>query len=498
MEDEARRYRFNPLEQRGLVAGLQPVQLVVVGGAGLVAVAALRSAPSGAGLLIAAAVLCAAFGAAFWRVAGASPAQWVPVVALWGWRRVTGPELHPAPLAGSALTVRSGTDGRPIAGMRPAGLDRSLWAPSQRALAGIRLLDAPTLPGEEDLGVVRDARLGSYGAVLRVRGRAFSLLEPAEKARRLELWGTALAATARDGSPISRLQWVERSVPGDSDGLLRHLERAGVDDGPGRAGYLDLIDGAGPVTQDHHAFLFVGVRAPRRSPSVRAFGGGVTGACGLLRRELRLLSGQLRSAEVVVDGALSGAELAGCLRAASDPGQAGRGAPAGPWPMAGADGWAAYRADDRWHVTYWVAEWPRLDVGPDFLGPLFLAGGVRRTAAVVLEPVPTAAAIREAESARTAEITDEQLRERAGFLTTARRLRQAEGVARREAELAEGHAAFRFSGYITVTAGDPVVLEQACAEVEQVARQSYLELRRLYGRQAEAFTWTLPLGRGLR
>jgi hypothetical protein len=145
-----------------------------------------------------------------------------------------------------------------------------------------------------------------------------------------------------------------------------------------------------------------------------------------------------------------------------------------------------------------VAEWPRLDVGPDFLAPLFLASGVRRTVAVVLEPVPTAAAIREAESARTAEITDEQLRERAGFLTTARRQRQAEGVARREAELSEGHAAFRYSGYITVTAGDALALEQACAEIEQVARQSYLELRRLYGRQAEAFTWTLPLGRGLR
>jgi hypothetical protein len=34
--------------------------------------------------------------------------------------------------------------------------------------------------------------------------------------------------------------------------------------------------------------------------------------------------------------------------------------------------------------------------------------------------------------------------------------------------------------------------------MEQAARAAHLELRRLYGRQAEAFTWTLPLGRGLR
>ena len=68
---------------------------------------------------------------------------------------------------------------------------------------------------------------------------------------------------------------------------------------------------------------------------------------------------------------------------------------------------------------------------------------------------------------------------------------------RREAELADGHADYRFSGYVTVTAADRDGLEAACAETEQVAERAHLELRRLYGRQAEAFTWTLPLARGL-
>ena len=67
----------------------------------------------------------------------------------------------------------------------------------------------------------------------------------------------------------------------------------------------------------------------------------------------------------------------------------------------------------------------------------------------------------------------------------------------RETELADGHGEYRFSGYITVSGGDRSELEAACAEMEQAARQSHLELRRLYGRQAEALTWTLPLGRGL-
>ena len=71
-------------------------------------------------------------------------------------------------------------------------------------------------------------------------------------------------------------------------------------------------------------------------------------------------------------------------------------------------------------------------------------------------------------------------------------------MARREEELADGHADCRFSGYVAVSAPDPDALEEACGEVEQLAQQCRLQLTRQRGRQAEAFTWTLPLCRGLR
>jgi len=70
-------------------------------------------------------------------------------------------------------------------------------------------------------------------------------------------------------------------------------------------------------------------------------------------------------------------------------------------------------------------------------------------------------------------------------------------VLQREGELADGHGEYRFSGYVTVTAADLSELTSACAEVEQSAQQAHLDLRRLYGQQAEGFTWTLPLARGL-
>ncbi|MDA8062536.1 MAG: hypothetical protein M0T80_08945, partial [Actinomycetota bacterium] len=79
-----------------------------------------------------------------------------------------------------------------------------------------------------------------------------------------------------------------------------------------------------------------------------------------------------------------------------------------------------------------------------------------------------------------------------------RNRRRAEGVANREAELADGHAEMRFSGYVGVSGGTPQEMEDAAAAVEAAGQQCGLELRRIYGRQVEALTWTMPLGRGLR
>jgi len=70
-------------------------------------------------------------------------------------------------------------------------------------------------------------------------------------------------------------------------------------------------------------------------------------------------------------------------------------------------------------------------------------------------------------------------------------------VVRREEELADGHAAVRYSGYVTVTAPNLDQLEDGCETTEQAAGQARLELRRLYGDQERAFLCTLPLGRGL-
>jgi hypothetical protein len=151
-----------------------------------------------------------------------------------------------------------------------------------------------------------------------------------------------------------------------------------------------------------------------------------------------------------------------------------------------------------WHATYWIAQWPRSPVGPDFLTPLLLGVGGMRTVAVTMEPVSPLRAHREVEHAVLKGLADEELRARAGFTSTARRRRAQETAARREQELADGHADYRLAGYLTVTASSLDELDTRCGEVEQAAQQCSLELRRLDGEHDVAFTWTLPLARGLR
>ena len=114
-----------------------------------------------------------------------------------------------------------------------------------------------------------------------------------------------------------------------------------------------------------------------------------------------------------------------------------------------------------------------------------------------MEPLSPRRAVRQVEQARTADLADTELRRRGGFLATARRSREAQLVARREEELADGHASFRFSGYVTVTAATREQLAEGCQMTEEAAGQCRLELRRLFGDQERALACTLPLARGL-
>jgi hypothetical protein len=133
-----------------------------------------------------------------------------------------------------------------------------------------------------------------------------------------------------------------------------------------------------------------------------------------------------------------------------------------------------------------------------FMDALLGRSSVVRTVAVTFEPIAPERSTREAEAAITRDRADRELRHRFGQAETARQRQAQEAAMRREAELAAGHAEVRVTGFVTVTGRDPDDLRRACSEVHEQAVRARLELHRMYGQQADAFAFTLPLCRGLR
>jgi hypothetical protein len=499
-----RRYRFGPLERRGVIGSLRPGQVFTIAGTLAGAVVLTRSLAGAPGVFAALALMLVATAFCFWPVAGRSPEEWLPVVAFYLIRRARG-----------TYRYRSSA---PLAGVRLDGSGRAEPVVSlPEPVESLELLAAP-LRGEA-VGVVKDRRAHSYTAVLAVKVTSFGLLDRAEQESRQAGWGSVLASLAREGSPVTRVQWLERTVPADGDEIGRYLgdawDRSAVPlDSLAMRSYLDLVGAAPAATRDHELFVCLQIDAGRAWKQIKRTSGkpgGDDGACAVLLRELELLAERLAAADVQVVGVLRPGMLASTVRVAfepwSRPGLARLGATdadrdgiaeGAAWPVATDTAWASYRADGAVHATYWIASWPRVEVGAAFLSPLLLHTQMVRSLAVTLEPIPPLRAIREVEAARTSDLADQELRGRMGFVETARRRRVAEATAQREEELADGHAAARFAGYVTVSARTEEELEHDCAEVEHAAQMGRLELLRLYGRQDEAFTFTLPLCRGLR
>ncbi|HET6795402.1 MAG TPA: SCO6880 family protein [Acidimicrobiales bacterium] len=489
---EARRYHFAPAEQRVVVLGLSAAQVASLAFGLVASVLALRAVhgPAGAGLALL--LMAAGAAGAVVPVRSRLAVTWFPVVAARAATVARGAHRwrSPAPTAGlpgrrpsaSATSSRSGG----------VALRREVMPPH---LAGCRITEAADDADGRCLGVVHDPRGGSLVAAVAVSGRGFYLADAADRDRSVAGWAAVLAGLAREESPVHRVQWVLRTSPaprptGPAVPLpVPSDDRPapdGTEPGPSAAGYSELLEAA-PAVPVHEVVVALAVDLRRLRRGAAPEGGtSATRGTSVLRREVATLEAALRGAGLDVAGPLGPKALRRAL-GCDGPGL----------PVAVDAGWDRVRADDRWHSTYWIAEWPRAEVGADFLSPLLLLGGGVQSVAVTMEPISPMRAVRQAEAARTAGTADEELRRRGGFLPTARRRRAHEGVAEREAELADGHADFRFSGYVTVSAATSPALDEACAEVEQVAAQCRLLLRRLYGEQQAALAFTLPLCRGL-
>ena len=513
-------YRFSPLERRGVIAGWRGGQIASVAAGLVIGVLALRSRPSVGGVLVAVACVAGGVALAFWPIRGRTGEQWLPLVV----RRVvalgTGGRRQLAPGPGSGHVASLGADGGEaevsVTGPAAAG-GRGIGR--RTTFDGVEIVGVPSVPDRwaADMGMVVDRSARTAAAVLAVRGHSFALLGHRQQDSTIAGWARVLSSMAREGSDVHRLQWIESCLPDDGGAVRRHRAAHAVLDEESAAGrsYLTLLDESAPATRRHRVLLVVSIHTGRSSRAIRVAGGGTVGTGVVLGREILSLQRSLGATDVTMDGVLGPGALVRVIREASSPtvdterdgdplgaGPSGEPdtepdpAPGWPWPMAVEPQWDAIRTDATWHATYWIAEWPRVEVTPDFLGPLLFLP-LRRTITMTMEPVSPSRAARQVAQARTADIADGELRRRNGFLTTARHTREKESVEERDVELSDGHAQYRFSGYVTVTAESRGELAAACVAVEQAAGQSRVELRLLYGEQDVGFTCSLPLGRGL-
>jgi hypothetical protein len=477
-------YRFGPLERRGLLGPFRLSQVTPVALAAISAVVVVDAEPRAAGLVAAFALIGAALTAALIPLGGGTLAEWTPVGTRYALRRRTGKTRFRSPL--------------PTSGFRTSGSGPEM-AKLPSALTGVTLLDIPYR--QRQLGVLADEGRRLLTAALACRVSAFDLLDRAAQERRLAQWGAVLRASS--GTEIRRLQWIERTMPADGDELTRWLHDGRGPDAPSRGSalvesYLELIGATSLVMHEHEILVALQVEAARIRGDAHA----------VLIEQTTQLARNLQDAQIGVLGALSAGQLAHVIRTAFDPyvhaelPHLGRGhdglAPAQAAPLASDEHWDHLHADGAYHATYWISGWPRIDVGPMFMNALLGPAGPVRTVAVCFEPIAPERSTREVEAALTRDRADRELRRRFGQAETARHRLAQHAAEVREAELAAGHGEVRFSGYVTVSGRDMDELRHAAATTLQHASRAHLELQRLYGAQSEAFTFTLPLARGLR
>ena len=355
--------------------------------------------------------------------------------------------------------------------------------------------------GGHTVGLVdqRSSAARTITATVAVSGKPLSLLSRGEQFSRASAWGQVIAALAYPGSSIRRLQVIERASPDVGQGQRDWLERtAATHDPTVRQVYEQALDLTGRISAAHTVTLSVQCAIRRGDQAA-----GIRDALA----ELEALTGNLRTAGFTARP-LSAAETAAAVRATVDPPSGAamaRRRPTGrlssPPEASGPTGrheqWRTVRTDDALHAVFVVAQYPRQEVYADWLRRLLLetVPGAVRTVSFLLEPVAPEAARRAAEQEVMGQEGTNEQRAKLHFRVAASARRQATMALAREEELADGHQLVRFGGLVGITARTQAELDRATRQIDAAAGQSHLDLRRLYGQQAQALVGLTPLAR---
>ena len=526
-DNSRRRYFIGPHPSGGVIAGLRSGQLW----AGALGIALLWPAMNMSGSVsapligslpfaVAATLLdvAAVVLLAFFPFQGRSLVEWLPIMGRYG-------------LSVATRTVRFRTTGH-VWGSWAEPLPEKMEDAEEIApprvvislpaeLAEIEILET-TLPSGIKLGVAKDRQHHTFTAVVRTEARSFHLLSPEEQELKLALYGGLLVAFAEDRSPVTRLQWLERTSPAAEFEFRDYLEqnmRPDVQEGDvGLEATRQLLERHTGTEDSHEVLVAITVDAIKGSKLASKRGDGDDGMLKLVGQQVGHLATELHRAGVMSTRPLGARDpaypsargLAKIIRDGCDPfskwerdehGGEEAGIPVTDFGPIARDTYLDHtRIDGTLHATGWIREWPRVDCLPNVLQPLIVVSGVTRSFSMVMEIHGQDKAISRAERASLRSKVDRRVKTQMGRMTTARDRHREQSVELREHEIARGHASVNFAGYVTVSvpaSSGTLVLDEQFAQVQSQARRHGLKLDRLYGQQQDGFTHTLPLGRGL-
>lgn len=272
--------------------------------------------------------------------------------------------------------------------------------------------------------------------------------------------------------------------------------------------FRELIDKAGTHTR-HEMFITVVMSTNKLRKQVRELGGGMRSYMTLVENEMKNIEDDLPLAGAQVDEWLSPRQLGAVIREAFDPdsiqeiserkGDRAGVAVSSAGPVGASRRWNFMQSDSALHKTYYVSEWPRVQVGPGFLKSLTFAGDFVHTVTLIAEPEDTGSALKEVQKEMGDIRTARRINQKLDRVETLDEATQHSDVEDLESELVQGHGRVRFVGLITISAADKQGLAAAHAKLKAGASQSRIEIRLLAGQQYQGFlAGALPLGRGFK
>lgn len=485
-ERAERLYRFEPLDTSGVFLGLGLVQCVALGGGLLVGVAAVTTGSPLAAAVIPPILGC---GIAFGRVRGQRVWEVALIGVMWTWRRVRHGRRWTAPL--------------PLI-PTPAGEAAAL--PSW--LAGLDIVEVPWR-GSIVIGAVRDRERHTLTSLVRVSGPQFVVHPRPDQERLLASWGDVLNQFAVERGAVVHVTWSDFAQHSGLDkhrAWLVNLER-GEPNSAAEESYRELLGAASDLATTHDVVVSITVARDRMAKRHRDDDSAEVALERMSVSATESLLRALRSAGLSADSPLAAGEIHRLLRTRIEPAstrprsvggnlvdRVGLDSPVGAQPLAADADWGQLRLDGSWHRTWWVEVWPRLAVPPSWLEGFLSAGGVTRAVTVVFCPVPAHQSRRRIERDLVKLETDASTKEEKGRRVDARHRRATQALLDREQELVAGFAEMGYVGLVTVTATSLEQLEDHAELVEQLARESGMELRVLHGRQDLGWAAALPIG----